>query len=227
MSLYPDLGSLQFSSPSVPPSATSDVNAILLSSLALGVPPSVIFTLIGMSEEDISSAFVGLEQAYTSHCSQHILASGELAGLSQAELQNLANRVNDLGVQLEPSGQGSRAGVVVRGLKDGVKEVMHVVQASLRRRVAEKEQKELFTLVVWCIMGQQRDWERFPKEANQKLETGDVSGGVVDAHGCWWNVDLMRKQATSIGSGHVTLVKRLENLPGKEYSTVSLQMLKP
>ncbi|XP_042566379.1 protein mono-ADP-ribosyltransferase PARP15 [Clupea harengus] len=128
-------------------------------------------------------------------------------------MQELASRMGSLGVQLEATGPGGGSGVVVKGLTDGVKEVMHVMQGSLRRQVSEKEQRELFAHVVWCIMGQRGDWERFPKEANQKLETDKISGGVRDAHGCQWNVNLMQMQATAVGSGRVTLLKRLENLP--------------
>ncbi|XP_062372730.1 protein mono-ADP-ribosyltransferase PARP14-like [Sardina pilchardus] len=190
-----------------------NLSPLLPSSLIPGVPPSATFTIIGTSAQDVSSVCAGLQRAYTSHCSQHTLAPEELAALSQAELQDLAERVNSLGVQLDPSGSGSGAGVVVRGLTEGVKDVMYVMQGALRRQVAERDQRELFAQVVWCIMGQRGDWERFPKEANQKLEKGDVSGGVTDAHGCRWNVDLRRKQATAVGSGHVTLVKRLQNLP--------------
>ena len=129
--------------------------------------------------------------------------------------------MGSLGVQLEATGPGGGSGVVVKGLTDGVKEVMHVMQGSLRRQVSEKEQRELFAHVVWCIMGQRGDWERFPKEANQKLETDKISGGVRDAHGCQWNVNLMQMQATAVGSGRVTLLKRLENLPGKQRDPVA------
>lgn len=170
---------------------------------------------MGTSEQNVSNACTGLERAYTSHCSHHTLAPEELAGLSQAELQDLVSRMNSLGVQLEPSGQGSEAGVVVTGLSEGVKEVMNVMQGVLRRQVVERDQKDLFTHVVWCIVGQRGDWERFPKEANQKLEKKEVSDGVVDAHGYRWSVDLRQMQATATGSSCVTNIKRLQNLPGK------------
>ncbi|KAG5261066.1 hypothetical protein AALO_G00299610 [Alosa alosa] len=195
-----------------PGSLYPDLSSLLPSSLIPAVPPSATFIILGTSVQDVSSVCAGLQQAYTSHCSQQTLAPEELAGLSHAELQDLVGRVNSLGVQLEPSGPGSGAGVVVRGLNEGVNEVMYVMQGALRRQVVERDQRELFNNVVWCIMGQRGDWERFPKEANQKLEKG-VTGGVMDAHGCCWNVDLRRKQATAVGSGYVTLVKRLQNLP--------------
>ncbi|KAL2079249.1 hypothetical protein ACEWY4_024993 [Coilia grayii] len=195
--LYPDIHS---PSPPSPPCAT----------------PSVTFTLLGTSEEDVSDACASLQWVYASHCSQHTLNPEELAGLSRAEVADLEAKMHSLGVQLEAVGPGHGSGagvvVVVKGLSEGVKEVMHIMQASLRRRVAEREQKELFAHVVWCIMGQRGDWERFPKEANQKLEKGDVSGGVMDAHGRCWEVDTRMMKATAAGSSYVTLVKRLENL---------------
>ncbi|XP_062372598.1 protein mono-ADP-ribosyltransferase PARP14-like [Sardina pilchardus] len=192
-------------------SLKSDLSPLLPSSPRACTPAA--FTLLGTSAQDVSSVSAGLQRAYTSHCSEHTLAPEELAALSHAELQDLAERVNSLGVQLEPSGPGSGAGVVLRGLTEGVKEVRDVMQGALRRQMVERDQRELFTHVVWCIMGQRGDWERFPKEANQKLEMGDVSGGVIDAHGYCWKVDLRQMRATATGLGRVADIKRLQNLP--------------
>ncbi|KAL2079253.1 hypothetical protein ACEWY4_024997 [Coilia grayii] len=186
--------------------------SLLLQQFSSG-SPSAAFSLLGTSQEDLTDVCSSLQRFYASHCSQHVLSSEELAGLSQREVEDLARRVGSLGVTLEGSGHGGGAGVVVRGLNEGVKEAMYVTQGLLRRQVAEREQKELFAHVVWCIMGQRGDWERFPKEANQKLEKGDVSGAVTDAHGHQWNVNLPQMRATAVGSGQVTSLKRLENLP--------------
>ncbi|XP_063042879.1 protein mono-ADP-ribosyltransferase PARP14-like [Engraulis encrasicolus] len=198
------------SSPLPPPPPTP--------SILTATTPSATFTLLGTSEEDLSDACASLQWVYTSHCSQRTLTPEELAGLSQEEVADLEEKVLNLRVQLEAPGSGSGyggpgAGVVVKGLSEGVNDVMHVVQASLGRRVAEREQRELFAHVVWCIMGQRGDWERLPKEANQKLERGDVSGGVMDAQGCQWNVNLQQMRATAALSGQTTSLKRLKNLP--------------
>ncbi|XP_076144471.1 protein mono-ADP-ribosyltransferase PARP14-like [Alosa pseudoharengus] len=194
---------------SPPQSLKPDLSSLLPSPR---VCPLAAFTLLGTSAQDVSNACAGLQRAYNSHCSKQTLAPEELAGLSHAELQDLVGRVNSLGVQLEPSGPGSGAEVVVRGLNEGVNEVMYVMQGALRRQVVERDQRELFNNVVWCIMGQRGDWERFPKEANQKLEKGDISSGVMDAHGCCWKVDLRQMRATATGLGRAADIKRLQNL---------------
>lgn len=186
-----------------------DLSLLLQPSSAVSTPAA--FSLCGTSQEDLTNACSRLQRFYTSHCSQHVLPPQDLAGLSQREVGDLARRASFLGVVVEPSGPGT--GVVVRGLNEGVQEVM---QGLLRRQLTEREQRELFAHVVWCIMGQRGGWERLPKEANQKLERGDVSGGVMDAHGCQWNVNLQQMRATAARSGQTTSLKRLKNLPGEQ-----------
>ncbi|XP_051999457.1 protein mono-ADP-ribosyltransferase PARP15-like [Xyrauchen texanus] len=75
----------------------------------------------------------------------------------------------------------------------------------------ERDQDHLFTQVTWCILGPHGIWQKVAKDMNHKLERGDVTGGITDAQGVKWTVDLRKMEAC--GTGQVTQLKRLENLP--------------
>ncbi|XP_056316966.1 protein mono-ADP-ribosyltransferase PARP15-like isoform X2 [Danio aesculapii] len=90
--------------------------------------------------------------------------------------------------------------------------VARLIRHALRRQVREKERDNLFTQVTWCILGPRGVWQKFPVEANHKLERADVNDGIVDAQSVKWTVDLRKMEATACVSGQVTALKRLENL---------------
>uniref|UniRef100_A0A7N6AX46 Poly [ADP-ribose] polymerase n=1 Tax=Anabas testudineus TaxID=64144 RepID=A0A7N6AX46_ANATE len=88
------------------------------------------------------------------------------------------------------------------------------MQGSLIRVVRDREEDDLYTRVAWCILGQNGNWERLPKAANYNLENNDVAGGIVDAQGTSWTVDLQRTEAKR-QTGQTANLKRLHNQPGK------------
>merc|ERR1712035_66220 len=96
--------------------------------------------------------------------------------------------------------QSRQGGLTVSGLKDGVNQVMQLINAclhgSLRGEVRVREEEDLYTRVAWCILGHNGNWERLPKTANHSLENKDIAGGIVDAQGISWSVDLQRLEAT-------------------------------
>lgn len=137
----------------------------------------------------------------------------------------------------DPSGN-----LMVNGLKDGVNRAIakfnSFLHGSLIRGVREREEDDLFTRVMWCILGKNGNWERLPKTVNYNLEKSDVAGGIVDAHGVLWQVDIKKLEVTC--SEQKSNIKRLENLedftvpldwdsmaPGETMKKVELQPSSP
>ncbi|KAK7177062.1 hypothetical protein R3I93_001117 [Phoxinus phoxinus] len=183
-----------------------------LSSLVRALPVTentAAFLLIGHTDNEVSDACRDLQRAYESQCSTHPFPQEEIERLTHDEMNQLLSKVDSLHLQLEQSSSG---GWEVRGLKDGVNEVVGVIQDALRRQVREKDQASLFTQVTWCILGPRGVWHKVPVEVNYKLERRDVKDGIVDAQGVKWTVDLRKMEATACDSGQVTSLKRLENL---------------
>ncbi|XP_050969990.1 protein mono-ADP-ribosyltransferase PARP15-like [Labeo rohita] len=121
----------------------------------------------------------------------------------------LLSKVNSLHLQLDMSNSDRW---VVKGLKDGVNEVVRLIQDALRRQVREKEEAHLFSHVTWCILGPRGIWQKVPQDVNYKLEKGGVKDYIVDAQGVKWTVNFQKMEATACDSGQVTTLKRLENL---------------
>ncbi|RXN19008.1 poly [ADP-ribose] polymerase 14-like protein [Labeo rohita] len=171
------------------------------------------FLIIGHTSNDVSDACRELQWAYDSQCFTHTFFPDDIRRLTQDELDQLLYKVNSLNLQLDTS---SSDRWVVKGLKDGVNEVVGLIQDALRRqsecKVREKEQALLFTQVTWCILGQWGVWQKLPKEVNHKLENADVKDGIVDAQGVKWTVDLQKMEARACDSRQVTTLKRLENI---------------
>ena len=160
-----------------------------------------------------------LKGAYQAQCSTQTFKKEDLVGLTQNDLEDLRQLVEShgLNIQRDQSGLGS---LTVSGFKDGVNQVTKKIndslQENLRREVRVREEEELFSRVVWCILGNNCNWERLPKTANYKLENNDIAGGVVDAQGTEWSVDAQRLEASRRVSGQTTKLKRLVNLPGEK-----------
>ncbi|XP_067308148.1 protein mono-ADP-ribosyltransferase PARP14 [Pseudorasbora parva] len=168
------------------------------------------FLVVGYTDNEVSDACGELQRAYDSQCSTHSFHPEEIEHLTQDEMDQLLSKVDSLHLQLEQISSGQW---VVKGLKDGVNEVVRLTQDALRRQVRDKEQASLYTQVTWCILGPRGVWQKVPIDANYKLERGDVKDGIVDAQGVKWTVDLKKSEATACDSGQVTALKRLENLP--------------
>ncbi|XP_050971715.1 protein mono-ADP-ribosyltransferase PARP14 isoform X2 [Labeo rohita] len=192
-----------------------------LSSLVTSLPDTesrAAFLIIGHTSNDVSDACRELQWAYDSQCFTHTFFPDDIRRLTQDELDQLLYKVNSLNLQLDTS---SSDRWVVKGLKDGVNEVVGLIQDALRRQVREKEQALLFTQVTWCILGQWGVWQKLPKEVNHKLENADVKDGIVDAQGVKWTVDLQKMEARACDSRQVTTLKRLENISA-EYRNVKV-----
>ncbi|XP_056090727.1 uncharacterized protein LOC130070380 [Rhinichthys klamathensis goyatoka] len=183
-----------------------------LSSLVSALPVTentAAFLVIGHTDNEVCDACRELQRAYESQCSTHSFHPEEIERLTQDEMNQLLSKVDSLHLKLEQSSSG---GWELKGLKDGVNEVVRLIQDALRRQVREKDQASLFTQVTWCILGPRGVWQKVPPEENYKLEREDVKDGIIDAQGVKWTVDLRKLEATACGSGHVTSLKRLENL---------------
>ncbi|XP_050970591.1 protein mono-ADP-ribosyltransferase PARP14 [Labeo rohita] len=185
--------------------------ALDLSSLVTSLPDTesrAEFLVIGHTNNDVSGACRELQKAYEDQCSTHTVFPDEIERLTQFELNQLLSKVNSLHLEIKKS---SSDGWVVKGLKDGVNQVVRLIQDALRRQVREKDQAFLFSQVTWCILGPRGVWQKVPQDMNYKLEKGEVQDGIVDAQGVQWIVNLRNMEATSRNSRKVTTLKRLEN----------------
>lgn len=166
------------------------------------------FLVIGHSTVDVSNACRELQHAYENQCSSQSFCSEDIDCLSDGEKEQLCSKVKSLHLQIQNT---SSKEWVVLGQKDGVNEVVSLVQSGLRKQVIKRDQESLFTKVTWCILGPRGFWEKVSKEMNHRLEKRDVKDGIVDAHSLKWTVDLRKMVATACGTGKKTSLKRLEN----------------
>nr|XP_046236902.1 protein mono-ADP-ribosyltransferase PARP14-like [Scatophagus argus] len=175
-----------------------------------------IFLLTGLSKKNVDDAKTKMKSLYEAQCSTHTFEKEELAGLTSGDMEDLMQLVETHGLhmQMDQSGQGS---LTVSGLKDGVNKVIQTINASLhgylRREVRVKEEEDLYNRVSWCILGHNGNWERVPKTANHSLENKDIAGGIEDAQGITWSVDLQTLEATRRVGGQTAKLKRLVNRP--------------
>uniref|UniRef100_A0A672LVK0 Poly [ADP-ribose] polymerase n=2 Tax=Sinocyclocheilus grahami TaxID=75366 RepID=A0A672LVK0_SINGR len=185
--------------------------ALDFSSLVTSLPDTestAAFLVIGHTNNDVSNACRDLQQAYKDQCSTHTFFPDEIERLTQEEMDQLLSKVNSLHLQIA---QNSSEEWEVEGQRNGVNEVVRLIQDALRRQVREKDQTFLFSQVTWCILGPRGIWQKVPKDVNYKLEKRDVKDGIEDAQAVKWTVDLQKMEATSCDSGQVTALKRLEN----------------
>ncbi|KAE8279182.1 Poly [ADP-ribose] polymerase 14 [Larimichthys crocea] len=194
------------------------ISSVSLGALCTTSINQSVFLFLGLSRKDVDDAMTKLKELYQAQCSTQTFKKEELAGLTADDMKDLKQLVKTQGLcmQMDQSGQGS---LTVSGLKDGVNQVMQMInaslQGSLRREVRVKEEEDLYTRVAWCILRHNGNWERLPKTANHSLENKDVAAGIEDAQGIKWSVDLQRLEAKTQMRllGHTTNLKRLENLP--------------
>ncbi|XP_037832645.1 protein mono-ADP-ribosyltransferase PARP14 isoform X2 [Kryptolebias marmoratus] len=169
------------------------------------------FQFLGLCREDVDKAMAKLKDLYKTQCSTHTFKYEELEGLTEDDMLALQQLVDSEGLYMQNDPTGN---ITVNGMKDGVNKIILMVKTSLlikEMRVIEED--KLYTHVVWCILGQSGDWERLPKTANRNLENRDTAGGIQDAQGVLWQVDLQNMEATTRVPRQRTKLKRLENLP--------------
>ncbi|XP_026208326.1 protein mono-ADP-ribosyltransferase PARP14-like [Anabas testudineus] len=171
-----------------------------------------VFIFVGLVKKNVEDAKTKLKDVYQAQCSTHSFTKEQLTGLTKDDLKGLEKTVEAEGLCMQRDQFGS---LTVSGLKHGVNQVKQMVQttATLRREMRAKEEEDLYTCVTWCILGHSGKWERLPKTANYNLEKSDVTGGIVDAQGISWSVDLQRIEAKRHRTGQTAKLKRLENLP--------------
>lgn len=169
------------------------------------------FLFLGLCRMDVDKAMEKLKDVYKTQCSTHTFKKDELEVLTMEDILDLQKLVESEGLYMLHESSGN---VTVNGLKDGVNKVIVMINAflhgCLREQVRVNEEDELYTRVVWCIQGQHEQWEILPKTANYSLEKCDIAGGIHDAQGVLWQVDLQTMEAASGRK-----LKRLENLPGE------------
>ncbi|XP_037614203.1 protein mono-ADP-ribosyltransferase PARP14-like [Sebastes umbrosus] len=191
-----------------PPSSVSADLSILRTS---STSQQSVFLFVGVARKDVDDAMTKLKDLYQAQCSTQTFKKEELECLTQDDVKDLEQLVKTEGLYM----QKVQGDLTVSGLKDGVNQVMQMINASqygsLRREVRFRDEEDLYTRVAWCILGHNGNWERLPKLANHDLENKDVAGGIVDAQGVRWIVDLQRMEATRL-SGPMAKLKRLEHL---------------
>ena len=187
-----------------------------------------IFLILGVSRKDIDEAKAKMISLYQAECSAHSFKLEELAGLNPGDMEALKQLVETqvLYIQENIFDAGSK---IVYGLKDDVNKLMSMINTSLhgclKREVREREEDDLYTRVAWCILAQHGDWERVPKGTNHNLERKATAGGILDAQGNNWSVNLERMEATLQATGQTTKLKRLVNLPGEKTPPVEVDSM--
>ncbi|GLD53862.1 poly [ADP-ribose] [Lates japonicus] len=170
------------------------------------------FMFLGLCKKNVDNAMTKLRNLYETQCSTETFTKEDLEGLTQDDMNNVKQLVESLDLNMEED-QFELDGLTVTGLKDRVNQVMQMIHTigPLRRETRAREEEDLYTRVAWCILGPNGNWERLPRTANHNLESCDVMGGIADAKGILWSVDLQRMEAQR--HGQKAKLKRLENLP--------------
>ncbi|XP_051999466.1 uncharacterized protein LOC127655618 [Xyrauchen texanus] len=109
-----------------------------LSSLVASLPvaqSTAAFLVIGFTYDNVFDACRELHRAYDNQCSTHSFSSEDIGWLTDDEVDQLRSKLNSLHLQMQKSNADSW---VVTGLKDGVNEVVRLVQGALRRQCCGK-----------------------------------------------------------------------------------------
>uniref|UniRef100_A0A3Q3K0R8 Poly [ADP-ribose] polymerase n=1 Tax=Monopterus albus TaxID=43700 RepID=A0A3Q3K0R8_MONAL len=177
-----------------------------------------VFRFLGLGRKEVDDAMKKLKDLYNSQCSTQTFTREQLEGLTQNNIDDMKQFVEREGLFIQRD-QFDQGRLNVTGLKDGVNKVMQMINASLHGSLSREKrirgEEDLYSRVSWCIQGPNGNWERLPKTANHKLEKGDIAGGIVNAQGISWSVDLHMMEAQKLATGDKEKVKlkRLENLP--------------
>ncbi|MEQ2292390.1 hypothetical protein AMECASPLE_022686 [Ameca splendens] len=169
------------------------------------------FLFLGLNRKYVNDAKEKLKNQYKLQCSDQTFPKEDLQSLTEDDMQDLQQMVELEGLYMKKDSFGN---LMVNGMKDGVNRAIlkfnSYLHGNLRREVRGREENDLYIRVMWCILGKNGNWDRLPKTSNYNLEKRDVAGGIVDAQGVTWQVDLLKLEVTS--PGQKTLIKRLENL---------------
>ncbi|KAK2862998.1 hypothetical protein Q5P01_002531 [Channa striata] len=172
-----------------------------------------VFLFLGC-RNNVDTAMTKLKDLYKVQCSTQTFTKEQLEGLTQETIKELKQLVETQGLNAQMDQSGS---LIVSGFKDDVNQATQTINKYLRDclklKMREREEEDLYTRVVWCILGANGNWERLPQKANYNLENGDIAGAILDAQGISWYVDLSAMKATREQSGQRANLKRLENLP--------------
>ncbi|XP_008284620.1 poly [ADP-ribose] polymerase 14 [Stegastes partitus] len=194
--------------PQPQPSVTADLSMLHTSSAS----QQSVFQFLGLSKKEVDDAMEKLKNQYQAQCLTQVFKKEELLNLTHEDMQDLMHLLETEGLHAKMDSHGS---LTVSGLKDGVSQVMQMingaVKSNLERKMTVKTEEDLYSRVAWCILGQSGNWERVPKTANRRLENKDVAAGIVDTQGILWRVNLLTMEATT-SVGQKTKLKRLENL---------------
>ncbi|XP_029943868.1 protein mono-ADP-ribosyltransferase PARP14-like [Salarias fasciatus] len=172
------------------------------------------FLFLGFNGKSVDDAKLKLRDLYQKQCSTHTFRKEELDSLMQDDVTELMQLIDTQGLSIQIDQSGNLS---LSGQKDGVTHAVIAINAilhgNLRRQMRIKEEEDLYTRVVWCIMSHTGLWQRLPKTANYNLEKQDIARGIVDAQGATWTVDLNSMEATNLMVAEPRKLKRLENLP--------------
>ncbi|XP_008284617.1 uncharacterized protein LOC103360591 [Stegastes partitus] len=109
-----------------PPQAVNIHPSILCTSSTV---QQSVFTIAGLCKKNVDNAMTILKSLYQSQCTTQTFRTEELAGLTQDEVNDLKQLIEDLGVLVEEE-QSGRGLWTVSGLKDGVNQVMQMIHKS-------------------------------------------------------------------------------------------------
>ncbi|KAK2862995.1 hypothetical protein Q5P01_002528 [Channa striata] len=197
--------------------ATKSINADINTLCTRG--HQSVFLFVGLCEKKVKDAKTKLKDLYLAQCLTKTFMKDQLEGLTQDDLKSLKQLVEAEGlyVQRDEFGPGR---LTVSGPNHGVSQVVQMICTitPLKRNLRLKEEEDLYNRVTWCILGHCNNWERLPKTANYSLENNDRAGGILDAQGISWSVDLQRMEAKREGTGEMAKLKRLQNPPGERIS---------
>lgn len=172
------------------------------------------FKFIGLGRDKVDAAMKNLKSLYEAQCSTQTISKEDMKVLTQEDITAFKQLVESEGLFMKEDPTG---GLTVTGLKDGVNQLMLMIQSclqgSLRIKVRVREEEDLYNRIMWCILDQNGIWQRLPKVANYDLEKKDIAEGIVDAQNVTWQVNL--QQMTATATGQKTKLKRLENRMGE------------
>ncbi|XP_050969672.1 uncharacterized protein LOC127167588 [Labeo rohita] len=112
--------------------------ALNLSALATSLPDTesrAVFLVIGYSDAEVSDACRELKRAYDNQCTTQTFTPDEMNCLTSDEMDQLLFKVDLLHLQVETK---SSEQWVVKGLKDGVNEVLKLTKDAALRQVRKK-----------------------------------------------------------------------------------------
>ncbi|XP_054916199.1 protein mono-ADP-ribosyltransferase PARP14 isoform X2 [Poeciliopsis prolifica] len=184
-------------------------NLSIYNTIPVSEPSTFLF--LGLTRQDVTDAMEKLKNLYKHQCTEHTFPKEQLGSLHADDMLDLQQLVRTEGLYMKKDPSGN---LIVNGMKDGVNRAIVKFNSNLHgtllREVRGRDEDDLFARVMWCILGNNGNWERLPKTANYNLEMKDVGGGITDSYRVSWQVDL--QSLTVSAQGRKTNIKRLENL---------------